>query len=300
MAAEVAEWHVAACYVVCLYAGTWLLNMVLPGRRARGSATDCKGKQLEYKLNGLACVAVLLVVLYALTYLLPSIQLDFIIINFRACATVGCVIGVLASVCLHVAGDSWPGHVSAHEMTPSGSAVKRFFLGAELNPRLLGLDIKMWLYLVGVFMVILNMVASVVYCHHYSTTGLHPLFLLYVAEMLWFCFDYLIFEHIQLTTYDLFAENVGFKLAWGCIFFYPFFYPVGVWPLLPLPAETATPVEQLQLFPGQCVVSAALFLGGWILSRGANLQKYAFKTAVVKNRNRVFFIPQETIAVSDV
>ena len=37
---------------------------------------------------------------------------------------------------------------------------------------------------------------------------------------------------VHLYTYDLFAERTGFKLFWGCTVFYPFFYCIGMWPLL--------------------------------------------------------------------
>jgi hypothetical protein len=37
----------------------------------------------------------------------------------------------------------------------------------------------------------------------------------------WFLVEYLYHEHVHLYTYDLFAERLGFKLAWGCLFFYP-------------------------------------------------------------------------------
>jgi hypothetical protein len=47
-----------------------------------------------------------------------------------------------------------------------------------------------------------------------------------------FVVEYLFCEDVHTFTYDLFAEKMGFKLAWGCLCFYPFFYPVGVLPLV--------------------------------------------------------------------
>jgi hypothetical protein len=54
----------------------------------------------------------------------------------------------------------------------------------------------------------------------------------YVCELSFFLAEYLWFEQVHLYTYDLVAENVGFKLAWGCLCFYPFAYCVGVWGLV--------------------------------------------------------------------
>lgn len=58
--------------------------------------------------------------------------------------------------------------------------------------------------------------------------------------------------------------------TWGCLCFYPFFYPVGVFPLVHPSAAPLSPVSA-----GCCV---ALFAVGYVLTRGANLQKFACKT----------------------
>jgi delta14-sterol reductase len=85
-----------------------------------------------------------------------------------------------------------------------------------------------------------------------------------------FVAEYLNFEEVHLYTYDFFAERVGFKLGWGCLVFYPFFYCVGIWSV----AERPNPHTPPLVLAG-CV---ALFVSGWALSRGANLQKFLFKT----------------------
>jgi delta14-sterol reductase len=85
----------------------------------------------------------------------------------------------------------------------------------------------------------------------------------------YFIVDYFIFEEVHLYTYDLFAERVGFKLGWGCIVFYPYFYPVFLWSTVDLP-DPHTPDWLLLIY-------VIIFLSGWILSRGANMQKYFFK-----------------------
>ena len=69
-------------------------------------------------------------------------------------------------------------------------------------------------------------------------------------------------------TYDLFAEKIGFKLIWGCIVFYPFFYTLGLHPLV----ATATSVT-----PSVAAACGGIFLLGYTLSRGANNQKFAYR-----------------------
>jgi hypothetical protein len=36
------------------------------------------------------------------------------------------------------------------------------------------------------------------------------------------------------------CEKLGFKLCWGCLLFYPFFYCIGVWPLVAAPRSPHT------------------------------------------------------------
>jgi delta14-sterol reductase len=95
--------------------------------------------------------------------------------------------------------------------------------------------------------------------------------LLYAALFTFFIAEYLFFERVHLYTYDFFAESVGFKLGWGCLVFYPFFYCVGLWSVAERP-DPGTPAPLLALY-------AIVFFSGWALSRGANLQKFLFKTA---------------------
>jgi delta14-sterol reductase len=93
--------------------------------------------------------------------------------------------------------------------------------------------------------------------------------LLYTALLGWFLLDYLFFERVHLYTYDLFAERVGFKLGWGCLAFYPYFYVVGLWAT----ADLAAPDRSGAWY----VASAIVFFTGWSLARGANMQKFFFK-----------------------
>jgi delta14-sterol reductase len=128
----------------------------------------------------------------------------------------------------------------------------------------------MFLYLVGAVMLALNLLSFL--AHHLLLPGsnVNPGVWLYCVLFFWFIVDYLLFENVHLYTYDIFAERVGFKLGWGCFTFYPYFYAVGLWAVVDL-ADPGTPEPLLAL-------SALVFFAGWALSRGANLQKYYFKT----------------------
>jgi delta14-sterol reductase len=128
----------------------------------------------------------------------------------------------------------------------------------------------MYLYLVGAILLELNVLSFT--ARHVALHGDDPSpgVLLYAALFSFFVVEYLNFENVHLYTYDLFAERVGFKLGWGCLVFYPFFYAVGLWAVAELPnPHTPTPL---------LVACGVLFFSGWVLSRGANLQKFLFKT----------------------
>ena len=127
----------------------------------------------------------------------------------------------------------------------------------------------MWLYLAGAIMLLINVLSFA--AHHYLLydTAASPGIYLCAGLFTFFVFDYLTFEEVHLYTYDLFAEKVGFKLGWGCLAFYPFFYVIPLWATVELP-NPGIPLLML-------ILSGLLFGLSWSLSRGANLQKYFFK-----------------------
>jgi delta14-sterol reductase len=246
-------------YVVVIYALVLALNWAVPGRWVDGYVRGPDGKPLRYHLNGLRVFAVV-VALYALAARRGVIAWDAFFVERWHMAASACAIGLIFTFAI-VAGQ--PRHKGL------GADL---FLGRRENPRWSGgrIDAKMFLYLVGAVMLELNVLSFA--AHHYL---LHrddpsPGVLVYVLMFTFFIAEYLSFERVHLYTYDFFAERVGFKLGWGCLVFYPFFYCVGLWTVAELP-NPHTPSLLLGLY-------ALLFVSGWALSRGANLQKFLFKT----------------------
>ena len=144
----------------------------------------------------------------------------------------------------------------------------RFFLGTEWNPRVLTIDVKMVLYLIGATYLQLNILSGIEVQR--SLLGGHVTLALktYAVLFTWFLLEYLAGEEVHLYTYDLFAEKIGAKLLWGCLFFYPFFYCIGLHSLVSSPADVT---------PTQAVAIVVLYFSGWAITRGANMQKYFFK-----------------------
>lgn len=245
---------------VPLFLFIFVLHAVLPARQVQGYVKDANGTPLRYRLNGL-WVLFLSVGLWALTCRQGLLEWDAFWLHRWELAAGACVLGLLFS--------AWV--VFTAPKVPNWSVLKEFFLGRIPNPQWLAgrVDAKMFLYLVGAVVLELNLLSFG--AHHvklYPSTPSPGVFL-YVALFSFFLMEYLYFEEVHLYTYDFVAENVGFKLGWGCLVFYPYFYGVGLWTQAEVP-DPGTPTPVL-------VLIALMFFLGWSFARGANMQKYWFK-----------------------
>jgi delta14-sterol reductase len=244
-----------------LYAGIFVLNRFLPARQVQGYLRDAEGQPICYQLNGLLVLGVVAAT-YGVGAWLGWWDWAWFYLHRWPMLTGAFVLGLLYSLQL---------------VLPAASTGKPFladlFLGRTDNQTYLSrVDAKMYLYLVGAIMLFLNTVSFTAY-HVQTSTELNAGVIVHACLLTWFVIDYLIFERVHLYTYDIFAERLGFKLAWGCMVFYPFFYVVGLWGTVPL-----APPPIIQAFAWPWLTLAALvFFAGWMLARGANMQKYFFK-----------------------
>ena len=245
---------------IAVYAVVTVLHLLLPARTVDGYVVDAAtGKPIRYRLNGLAVFGVT-IALWVLACSRGWLAWDFFWTTRWEGLAGACVLGLIFTLAVVLpakgAGKGW---------------LAELYLGRLENPQWLGgrIDAKMWLYLVGATMLGLNIYSFAM--HHRLTYPLDPSpgVALYVGLFSFFLCEYLFFERVHLYTYDFVAENVGFKLGWGCLVFYPYFYSVGLWSTAQLP-NPHWPAWAL-------VLAAALFFSGWSLARGANMQKYAFK-----------------------
>lgn len=237
------------------------LNALLPGRWVEGYVyDDVSGRRLRYHLNGLAvffsCVG-----LWALSCWAGLLAWDAFYVERWTMAASACAVGLVFTAVVVLPAPPVGGRALLVEL----------YLGRLKNPqwRAGRVDAKMFLYLVGATLLELNLLSFA--AHHLLEHGDDPSpgVLLHVALFSFFLVEYLFFEEVHLYTYDFVAERVGFKLGWGCLVFYPFFYGVGLWTLAGAP-NPHTPAWALGLV-------ALVFFVGWTLARGANLQKFTFK-----------------------
>jgi protein-S-isoprenylcysteine O-methyltransferase Ste14 len=261
---------------IIVYAFITLLNAIIPGRWVTGYVTKVNSTQkLRYRLNGLQVLLIVLGTWVALCYY-GLLEWDWFYL-YRWYSLAGAVFfGLVFSIFMVI-----------KKPAVKKSFLADFYFGRVENPQLWGgrIDAKMWLYLIGAIMLALNVLSFT--AHHYILFGAQSSPGVFIATGLisFFVLDYLTFEEVHLYTYDLFAEKVGFKLGWGCIAFYPYFYSIPFWSTANLPdAHTPTPLLILYII---------LFFLSWSLSRGANLQKYFFK----KDPNKKFLgIRPQTIS----
>ncbi len=246
-----------------IYGFIALCHLLLPARIVDGYVTDPgTGRPRRYRLNGLAVLVVTLAAYVAFTNL-AGVRPDWLYQQRWMVLAGACMLGVIYTAILILpapsGGRPWPIEV---------------FLGRIENlgyPR--HVDVKMLLYLAGAVMLALNILSFT--WHHFDRYGAaaNPGVYLHALMLAFFVIDYLFFERVHLYTYDIFAERLGFKLAWGCLAFYPFFYAIGLWATADMPAPA------LIRSAGAFWLGAAtvVFFAGWLFARGANMQKYFFK-----------------------
>ena len=268
-----------AALLLTIYLGVFALHAWLPAREVAGYVRDAAGRPLRYRLNGLL-VFVLALGGYAALAASGTIRWDMLYQQRWQLLASAFMCGLVFSFAIVCAGP------------PTGRGFLRdFYLGRLTNPQWFSarVDAKMYLYLVGATLLGLCILSFA--AHHVLAFAADPAagVLLHAALFGFFLVDYLVFERVHLYTYDFIAERVGFKLGWGCLVFYPFFYCVGLW----FAADQPNPHT-----PRLWLASAALlFFAGWVLARGANLQKYQFK--VHPERLRFGPLPQRTLGDGD-
>ena len=236
------------------------LHLALPARRVAGYVRDERsGEPLRYRLNGLLVFGVGVGLWFGAGFsgLMPW---DWLWQHRWSGAAGALTLGLLLSAAVVLTA---PGR--------GGSLLGDLYLGRRFNPRMFNgrADAKMFLYLAGATLLELNLLSFA--AHHLLAHAGDPSpgVLLHAALLTWFVCDYLVFERVHLYTYDLFAERVGFKLVWGCLFWYPYFYAVGLWAVADLPNPHAP--------AWLSVLATVMFFAGWTLARGSNLQKFRFK-----------------------
>lgn len=258
------EFAAAATLYTAFVAVLFLGSKWMPGKVTEGTRL-ADGSRHTYLLNGfplfaLTCCATAALALAAPWWLtLPRVYAVelFVAANLFA---------FIASGWLYARGTRVRENGSGRPTSP-GDRLRLFFYGANLNPRLWQVDLKLFSYrpsLILLFLINVSFAAA-----QYDRDGrLSAAMLLYQLFFGLYIANYFQFEYGMLHTWDLVAERFGWMLVWGDYVLVPFAYSLPGWYVL----SGQGPLE-----PWRAVVCTFLFCVGMWMFRGANEQKHRFK-----------------------
>jgi delta14-sterol reductase len=250
-------------YMIAMFLGA----LLLPGLERLGYEQP-NGERAAYKLTGMTLFFITHLVLAAATFGF-GISLTPILTHFWSIFVLANLVALFWSLGLYVwgrrSGDVLKGHVG--DDLPLPSFVKDLWFGNELNPRWLGVDIKMFMYqpsLIGVYLVVL----SFAYAQHELYGAIAPQMWCFLFFWWTYLFSHYVKEEFMLSTWDVIAENFGFMLVWGDLVYVPFLYSLPGWWILHH-TEPFTTAEWLGL--------VAFHLAALYVFREANWQKERYK-----------------------
>ena len=249
-----------SAFVVALFVGA----IVLPGFWRDGQPLR-DGTRRRYKLSGL--------VLFAATHLVIAVGVTFggwslapLVTHFWSLFVAANVWAFAISLYLLVSG--------RRNRESERSVLADAWLGAELNPTLLGVDLKMFMYhpsLIG--LAVMNAAFAFVQVETYG--ALSPEMILYQAFTWAYLFTHYVKERFMLSTWDIIAERFGFMLVWGDLVYVPFLYSlVGWWVVDRGWVEDVHHPWPWWIYAGLI----ALHVGCHAIFRGSNWQKDRFKS----------------------
>jgi len=250
---------------VLLYGG-WLVmqalfQVFLPGKIEEGTPLH-DGTRLKYRMNGLLSYALSLAVAVGLVYagvIRPTVFYD----QFGPLLATATIFTFFYSVYLH-----WHGRRHGKNERVYNNLLHDFFMGASLNPRSGAFDHKLFcearpgliLWVLGNFSIAAKQVEL------YGTLTV-PMVLVCLFHF-WYITDYYLHEPAILTTWDIKHENFGYMLAFGDLVWVPFTYVFQA-------VYLATHTHDLSWWAATGIV--LLNLAGFVIFRGANIQKHRFK-----------------------
>lgn len=262
--------------------GIFVLSKLVPGPEREGAPLK-DGSRITYRLNGLR---IFLLLAAALVGGIASghLSLEPLLENFWGLFIAANVFSFGLSAVLQVVGRR-KNAAGGHEAPPVAgvgadgaahataaaesplSLLREYYMGAELNPSFLGIDLKMFSYrpsLMGLFVLNLAFASAQLERHGELSTAM----ILYQLFTFIYVFNYFQFEHGMLFTWDVIAENFGWMLVWGDYAFVPFAYSVIGWYLVD---------DTSAMHPALVVILPCVFVFGLWVFRGANQQKDQFK-----------------------
>ena len=234
----------------------------LPGKQYTGCLQP-DGTRKFYKLNGLLLFALTTLVVVTST-LVFNVSLASLGNCFWSLLAIANLFAFALTGILYVKGQRKS--VNHHPKSLS-EVISDLWFGVELNPTLLGVDLKMFAYqpsLIGLGL--LNAAFAYLQYEKYGEITLQ----MWMYQGFWWLYlaTHYYYEEFMLSTWDIIAEKFGFMLIWGDFVVVPFFYSIIGWYLV-------DSIEPIPIF--SAIAITLLYLVGLTIFRGANAQKHRFK-----------------------
>ena len=258
-------WHpLSFMILVAWFAFNAVIYLSPLGRTVFGTKIR-DGSRLQYKLNGVYAF-VIAHLLFVLGYCYWKVPVTFAYHHFLSLAVAAMVFSFILSVYLYVRSFR-PGALLALGGN-SGNHVYDFFIGRELNSRTGMFDWKVFCELrpglIGWIILNYCMLVAQYEKQGYITSSM----VLVCAFQFWYILDALWFEEAILTTMDVVHDGFGFMLAFGDLAWVPFTYGLQARFLVDNPVH----LEWWAI----CGI-IALKVAGYVIFRGSNSQKNAFR-----------------------
>ncbi|XP_048226141.1 delta(14)-sterol reductase [Ricinus communis] len=241
-----------------------IFGSILPGKLVPGVILQ-DGSRLYYRCNGLLSL-LLLVALLGIGTKLDLISPTVISERGLELLSATFIFSVLVTLVLYAAGCNSRNQGSSLKPHVTGNLIHDWWFGIQLNPQLLGIDLKFFFVragMMGWLIINLSVLAKSI-----QDATLSCSMVLYQLFCALYILDYFFYEEYMTSTWDIIAERLGFMLVFGDLVWIPFTFSIQGWWLLGNKVELTTVAV---------IANCIVFLIGYLVFRGANKQKHVFK-----------------------
>ncbi|XVE60756.1 hypothetical protein DITRI_Ditri05aG0152900 [Diplodiscus trichospermus] len=261
--ALIPSWNSVGIYMIFLtYVA--IASFVLPAKVVPGMTMQ-DGTRLHYRCNGLLTL-VSLIGLLGLASKLDLISPTLISDRGLEMLSTSFLFSFLVASALYIIGRRSRSQASSLKPHVTGNLILDWYMGVQLNPHFLGIDLKFIFLRIGIIGWILINLSNLAKSVQIGTFSLSMI--LYQLFSLIHVMDFLYHEE-QLTSYwDVMVERLGFMLIGGSLVWTNYITTIQGWWLLHNKVELSTPAA---------VVICVIYLIGVLGYSGSNSQKYQFK-----------------------
>lgn len=241
-----------------------IAGSILPGKVVPGVILS-DSTRLLYRCNGLLTV-ILLVALLGIGVWMSFISPTAIADKGLELLSATLIFSFVVTLLLYVAGRRSHDQGSSLKPHVTGNLIDDWWFGIQLNPQLMGIDLKFFFVragMMGWLLINLSIMAKSVKEANWSQS-----MILYQIFCVLYIMDYFFYEEYMTSTWDIIAEKLGFMLVFGDLVWIPFTFSIQGWWLLS---------NKVELTTAAVIANCMVFLIGYKVFRGANKQKHVFK-----------------------